>query len=58
MDTIEKEVKQGANAYLLQKKSAVSPDEARWAAGILMIGLQTKRLSGVQRHPENEGSSS
>jgi hypothetical protein len=58
MDTIEKELKQGATADLLQQKSAASLDEERLAAGILMIGLQTKRLSGVQRHPENEGSSS
>jgi hypothetical protein len=57
MDKIEKELKQGATADLLQQKSAASSDEEGLAAGILMIGLQTKRLSGVQRHPKNEGSS-
>ena len=31
------------------KLSAASPDEERLVAGISMIGLQTKRLSGVQR---------
>jgi hypothetical protein len=31
-----------------QKPSAASSDEERLAAGISTIGLQTKRLSGVQ----------
>jgi hypothetical protein len=59
MDTKETELKQGASADLLQqtphvevadlKTSAVSSDEERLAAGISMIGLQTKRPSGAQR---------
>jgi hypothetical protein len=59
MDMNEMELEQGANADLLQQKphvevveiktSAVSSDEERLAAGISMIGLQTKRLSGEQR---------
>jgi hypothetical protein len=59
MDTKEMELKQGATADLLQQKphvevadsktSAVSSDEERLAAGISMIGLHTKRLSGAQR---------
>jgi hypothetical protein len=57
-DTIEKELKQGATADLLQQKSFATSDEEGLAAGILMIGLQTMSLSGVQRHPKNEGSSS
>jgi hypothetical protein len=32
-----------------QKPSVASSDEERLAAGILTIGLQTKRLSGAQR---------
>ena len=32
-----------------QKLSAASSDEERLAAGITTIGLQTKRISGVQR---------
>jgi hypothetical protein len=44
MDTIEKELKQGSTAYLLQQKPAASSDEERLAAGILTNGLQTKRL--------------
>ena len=32
-----------------QKLSAASSDEERLAAGISTIGLQTKRLSGVQQ---------
>jgi hypothetical protein len=49
MDTIEKELKQGATADLLLQKPAASSDEERLAAGISMIGLQTKRLSGAQQ---------
>jgi hypothetical protein len=58
MDTIEKELKQGATADLLQQKlhvevidsktSAAASDEERLAVGISLIGLQTKRLSGAQ----------
>jgi hypothetical protein len=32
-----------------QKPSAASSDDERLAAGISMIGLQTKRLSGAQQ---------
>jgi hypothetical protein len=32
-----------------QKPYAASSDEERLVAGISMIGLQTKRLSGAQR---------
>jgi len=61
MVTKELEPKQGATttADLLQqnlhmevpdlKSSAAPSDEERLAAGISMIGLQTKRLSGVQQ---------
>jgi hypothetical protein len=58
MDTIEKELKQGATADLLQQKSAAFSDEERLAAGISTIGLQTNRLSGAQRKnhlPDPEG---
>ena len=61
MDTIEKELKQGANktADFLQlipqeevlesKPSTASSDEEKLAAGISKTGLQAKRLSGTQR---------
>jgi hypothetical protein len=58
MGTIEKELKQGATADLLQQKSAASSDEERLAAGSSTIGLQTKKLSGAQRKnhlPDPEG---
>ena len=60
MDTNVKELKQGASkiADLLQRKcqeevlepkpSTASSDEEKLAAGISMIGLQAKRLSGAQ----------
>jgi type IV secretory pathway VirB10-like protein len=48
LDTIVKELKQGATADLLPQKPAASSDEERLAAGISTIGLQTKRLSGAQ----------
>jgi hypothetical protein len=57
-DTIEKGLKQGATADLLQQKPAAPSDEERLASGISTIGLQTKRLSGVQRKnhlPDPEG---
>jgi hypothetical protein len=59
MDTRKMELKQGAAADLLQQgphvevadsgTSAVSSDEVRLAAGISMIGLQTKGPSGAQQ---------
>jgi len=59
MDTNEMKPKQGATADLLQQKPhvevadsktfTVSSDEDRLAAGISMIGLQSKRLSGAQQ---------
>jgi hypothetical protein len=61
MDTFEKELKQGASTtadlskqepqeeVLESKPSTASSDEEKLAAGISTIGLQAKRLSGVQR---------
>jgi len=57
MDTKETKLKKGAIAGLLQKPHvevadskipAVSSDEERLVAGILTIGLQTKKPSGAQ----------
>jgi hypothetical protein len=60
MDMIEKEPKQGADttADLLKQKpqeevwklnsSTVSSDEGKLAAGIVTIGLRTKKISGAQ----------
>jgi hypothetical protein len=48
IDTIEKELKGGAKADLLQEKPAASSDEEILAIGISTIGLQTNRLSGAQ----------
>jgi hypothetical protein len=58
MDTIEKEIKQGAIADLLQQKLSASSDEERLTEGISTIGIQTKRISGAQRKnhlPDPEG---
>ena len=61
MDTSKFEIQQGAvnsedllqlepqEEAKVQTTSAVSSDEEKLAAGILTIGLQTKRLSGAQR---------
>jgi hypothetical protein len=61
MDTIEKELKQGADTtadltkqkpqedILKLKSSTVSSYEGKLAAGISMTRLGTKRISGAQR---------
>jgi hypothetical protein len=59
MNMFEKEPKQGATADLSKQKpqeevleskpSTASSDEEKLAAGISTIGLQAKRLAGVQR---------
>jgi hypothetical protein len=60
MNTIEKEPKQGADTtadltkekpqeeVLKLKSSTVSSDEGKLAAGIVTIGLWTKKISGAQ----------